>query len=115
GGSLITGNVITQCPYAQCQSAPLELGGTVIVQSCTIAGNSNPVSTTGGVWIFGSVTMTNTIVWGNTGIDLYRGFNTSLTLSYCDVGVTTFAFASPNFSADPLFLDAAGGDFNLGT
>ena len=113
-GTLIASNVMIASGCVNCGQAPIELSGTPVIQSCTITGNVNPFNITGGVAVQGgSLTLASSIVWGNTGIDLFRQTNASITPSYSNIGTSNFAFTSPNFSADPLFIDAAGGDFHL--
>jgi hypothetical protein len=77
---------------------------------CTIANNS--ASTAGGMKSEFSTgaTMKNCIAWGNSGDDLVL-YQSQLAVTYCDVegGIA----GTGNFDADPLFANAAAGDFHL--
>lgn len=82
--------------------------------NCTVAGNSAP-GTTGGNAVFierdSSVSVINSIFWGNGLGDVYVEPGSSIEVSYTLAGTV---LAGPgNFSADPLFVDAAAGDFHL--
>ncbi len=70
-----------------------------------IAGNSM------GIYIMnGSPTITNTILWGNEGEEIYVGGG-SPNIRYCDI---EGGWAGEgNMDADPLFRDAENGDFHL--
>ncbi|MBN1442323.1 MAG: right-handed parallel beta-helix repeat-containing protein [Planctomycetes bacterium] len=59
----------------------------------------------------GIVTLKDSIVWGN-GDDLLVEADGSIDASYCDVG-DELVDGPGNISADPLFADAAAGDFRL--
>jgi len=72
-----------------------------IITNCTIT-NNTAGSKGGGVYSYeSSPTLNNTIVWGNrasAGGDQTSG---NVTMNYCDI------------SGDPLFVNAAGGDYRL--
>ena len=80
------------------------------VTNCTFSGNS--ASNGGGMYSYdsSSPTLTNCIFWGNM-LDQIHDENSTTTVSHSDVeggwGGTG------NINADPLFVDAAAGDFRL--
>jgi hypothetical protein len=78
------------------------------VTSCTFGDNTSFPGSGGG--FVGSIgTLTNCILWGNTDPDVFV-LDTAVT--YCNIQSGGPA-GSGNISADPLFVDAAGGDFHL--
>ncbi len=79
GGGLSTGGsaILNECTVSQ-NSAPGGYGGgignegTLTLNGCTLSGNSAPGSYGGGIYCDeGRVMMTNTIVAGNSGADIY--------------------------------------------
>ena len=87
--------------------------------NCTVAGNTNTngVEDLGGgfnVWI-SPITITNTIVHGNVPSNAYiwAGDPVSFTAEYSDFGGDTTWAGTGNISADPMFVDAANGDYSL--
>jgi parallel beta-helix repeat protein len=78
------------------------------ITNCTIADNgANGVV----AWGTGTITLTNSIVWGNA--DDINGNPLSFTVSYCDIGDGDLAGSDGNISDDPLFVNAAAGDYQL--
>ena len=55
----------------------------------------------------------NSIVWGNTNGDVYVPEVPYVTFAYSDVPFEGFWPGTGNINADPMFVDAAGGDFTL--
>jgi len=98
-------------------------GYTSTLKNCTIANNHAPNSRGGGISIKGgNFTLSNCILWGNTdgNADLMtkqfykNGGNTTISYSIYQDGLPTGATDGGNNStADPLFANAAGGDFTL--
>ncbi len=80
-------------------------GGMVTIINSTIAGNIAPT----GAGIFGStVTMTNSIVWGNQGSQEIAG---SANVTYSDI--RGGFVGEGNMDVLPRFVDAVNGDFHL--
>ncbi len=83
-------------------------GSSAVVKCCTIANNIS-TSTPSGVYSFlGSITVSNSIIWGHTGTDISGD---SITINYSDIeggfpGID-------NIDSDPMFFDAANGDYHL--
>ena len=80
-------------------------GSAAELTNCTIVSSTNEgvVGTTAA-----TVGLRNCIVYGN-GDDL----SGSVSAAYCDIGDGDYAGTNGNISADPLFLDAANGDYRL--
>jgi PKD repeat protein len=97
----------------------------------TIAGNSVTESYSemydregGGIYLYGSdLTVVNTLLWNNTPEQIFVSDYADLTVAYSDTqdgqaGITiegnpTLHNAGGNIAADPLFVDAANGDYQL--
>jgi len=83
---------------------------------CTIAGNSIGVSATNdNSGQFDTLQLIDSIVYGNgDDIDVSTsGGNYTPTVSGCLIGDGDFSGANGNFVANPLFVNAAGGDWRL--
>jgi hypothetical protein len=61
----------------------------------------------------GLVTITSSILWGNAAGDMVSVDCSGV--SWSDVGSVDCTSAGSNLSADPLFVDSAGGDFHVQT
>jgi N-acetylneuraminic acid mutarotase len=85
--------------------------GAATLNNCTISGNS-ATSGAGGFFVNNSATvnLTNSILWGNTG-GSYSINAGSFTANYSDIE-GNYA-GTDNIDADPLFVDAANGDYSL--
>jgi hypothetical protein len=115
-GSLLAANVNSSF----CQNCPaggtVEIGGgSAVIQASTIAGNQTS-GISGGILLYGgTLNLTNTIVFGNSFMDLYKEPQASISATACDIGIANGPLGPTNFSADPRFVDLAGGDFHIGT
>jgi hypothetical protein len=78
------------------------------IENCTIVGNSAP-HTAGGV--YGSV-VTNSIVWNNTTVSGV-GTNYGGTCTFGYSCTAPLPAGTGNIMSDPLFVNAAGGDYRL--
>jgi len=85
--------------------------GLQVLKNCTISGNTS--GNGGGAVNCGddASLMINCIVWGNTGGNVNAVIPIALTASYSDIQ-DGFA-GTGNINADPLFANAARGDFHL--
>jgi hypothetical protein len=84
--------------------------GPNAVTNCTFYGNHAGGSGGGGLYDMGvTVTVTNSVFWENTWQQIVKG--DLATVTYCDVqnGFT----GTGNIGTDPLFVNAAAGDFHL--
>jgi hypothetical protein len=86
-------------------------GENVVLTDCTVANNGSVgVQAVAGPHFFTYATLHNCILFGN-GDDLAA--TGTLTASYCDCGNGDLNGYVGCFAADPLFVNAAGGDFRL--
>jgi hypothetical protein len=89
-------------------------GSVGTIRFCTIVNNTSPIDPVGNaVYVEqdSDATVTNTIAWGNDGDDFYVADDSSLTVTYT---LSQEAWAGTgNFSADPLFANAANNDYHL--
>jgi len=86
----------------------------VEITHCTIAFNQGDGSSGGnGVYVEleSSAVLRNCILWGNGGDDFYTDESSTVTATY--TLSEEVIDGTGNFSLDPLFADAAGGDFHL--
>ncbi len=124
---LIHGNQASQSVSKYGGGICVYLNSTMVVDSCTVAGNSHNVNGFGGgiaCYGNGDVTSKNSIYWGNTAnsgkqIYIYSGPD-SLVLDYCcysnDTGDVynngTFTVTN-SITTNPLFVTGTNGDYYL--
>ena len=85
------------------------------ILNCTVSSNSCSNCLWGGIHVAatGVGVVTNSIVWGNSGLSISSDPGTSITVTYCDIQGGLFSGDPTNISADPLFIDPASGDYHL--
>ena len=126
-GGNITGNLIADnwaprggAIYIDWKSGPCVYSSTITGNHANIAGGGIHHDSSGMAWVH------DTIFWNNTaptGPEVYVGAWSTLTIAYSDVdGGLSSVFTDPNailnwgsgmIDADPLFVDAVGGDYHL--
>ena len=94
----------------------ITVAGTHVVDFNTITGNVGTMNANTGIScpsVFVPLTFSSDIVYGNTvsGIGAQIG-GADCSCTYCDVGPTSVA-GTGNINADPLFANAAAGDFHI--
>ncbi|HRS95447.1 MAG TPA: right-handed parallel beta-helix repeat-containing protein [Candidatus Latescibacteria bacterium] len=68
----------------------------------------------GGLFLYGpGHSIANSIIWGNTGGNVYVTDQANVTIAYSDLPYEGVWPGTGNINADPMFVDAAGGDFTL--
>ena len=85
-------------------------GGTTTYTNCTVANNSTPYSSGTGWGIYGAsgtIYVNNSIFWGNNIV----AAGATIAVSYSDIQGGWSG--TGNINADPLFVDAAGGDYSI--
>jgi parallel beta-helix repeat protein len=108
---------VTNCIFSQNSGSD---GGGVYnrssshtVTNCTFSKNSGSYG--GGIYneSNSSVTVTNSILWGdNTIVEIYNSDTSSCSATYSDIQWVTYP-GTGNIKADPMFVDEAGGDLHL--
>jgi hypothetical protein len=88
------------------------VGAFLTMVNCTVADNSSGEQAGNGINIqeFCQVTVSNSIFWGN-GDDFAKDATSTLAVSYTDSQDVVPGIG--NFHSDPLFADAAAGDYHL--
>lgn len=93
---------------------PGDLGSSIMIVNCTVAMNACETSVFGGNGIFiegnSAATVENAIFWGNSD-DFFVDGSSELTVTYSN-SEEVFS-GTGNFSNNPLFANADGGDFHL--
>jgi hypothetical protein len=83
------------------------------VTNCTFSGN---IASTGGGMFNGTLSepvVTNCILWGDIGGEIYNDADSSAEVTYSDVQGGCGAPDANNIDAEPMFIDASGGDLRL--
>ncbi|HOO15497.1 MAG TPA: right-handed parallel beta-helix repeat-containing protein [Phycisphaerae bacterium] len=81
-----------------------------VLTNCTIVGNSAGEYGGGLAFSYSRGTLVNSIIWANSGDQIYRTSST-VSVTYCDVQGGFSGVGNKN--ADPCFVDAAAGDYRL--
>ncbi len=91
--------------------------GAYAIRNCTIAHNAS--SSIGGIRAQGyayaaaQVSVTNSIVWGNSVLDGFTTGVATIATNHSNVGLGTWTLGPGTVSVDPRFVEAAAGDFHL--
>ena len=81
------------------------------LNNCTITQNISAEGRGSGIYSYGSLTLTNDIVYGDTVSEIDNEGTTAPVITFSDI---QGGYAGTgNINADPLFVNAVGGDFHL--
>ena len=88
------------------------------LQNCTVSGNSaSTANNTGGIQCSGNAVIDNTISYFNTsvtaGLENWRVASGTPAFSNCCTTPNVEAYGTNTVTGDPLFLNAAGGDYRM--
>ena len=109
GGSASLENCVITGNIAGSAGGGLFTKRDISVLNCTFTGNTANVGAgIGDRWTFPTVTVTNSILWGNTGGEIAVS-NAIVTYSDVEGGYA----GTGNIDVDPLFVNTAGADFRL--
>ncbi|MDC1020815.1 right-handed parallel beta-helix repeat-containing protein, partial [bacterium] len=94
----------------------IDTGAVLSANNCTVTRNDstdNNNANADGIHVYntGEAILSNCIIWGNGTLDFVKASNASAQVEYSDIGV--FWNGTGNINADPLFVDAANGDYRL--
>ena len=115
---LFSGNLATG------QAGGIDNSGILTLIGCTLSGNSGEKGVGGMFDFFGKATLSNCILWGNTGsatgesaqIHNYTQYVGDTDINYCCVQGWTGTFGGVgNIGGNPLLVDPDGGDNVFGT
>lgn len=110
GNSACTGGAM-----ANLDSSAVITSNPTIVNS-TFVGNAADPGEGGGIWNLDSApTVSNCILWSNTGGEIIDYSGAGTTVTYSDVEGGWTGSGGNNLNEDPLFVDAAGPDEEYGT
>jgi len=110
-------NCVIACNTSGYQGGGVNCGwlSSVVVMNCTVSDNSSAEGGGLSVEEDGSATVVNTIVWGNNGsvgsAEIHNGGTAVVSYSVVGGGYA----GDGNIDADPLFVDAARGDYHIGS
>ena len=104
----LTGCTLTGNTAANYGGGGVSNSGTLTMTGCTLTGNTAPNG--GGVFNNNMLMLTDDILYGDTGGEIYN-VRPSPTATYCDIQGNAGTPASPdanhNFGADPMFVNGA--------
>ena len=105
--------VVLDCLFSGSECGAFCDNADILFDGCTISGNSHPSNFPGGLDVAGASapTVRDSIIRGNSPIEIQDSTGGLLTVDHSDVGGGWAGVG--NIDADPLFVDALGGDFAL--
>ena len=109
GGTITLTNCIVSGNTAQYYGGGIDNGGPMTLTNCTLTGNNAPDGGGGIDNDNGTANLTNCILYGDISNEITN--LSTFTATYCDI---QGGYAGTNnINADPLFVNAASGDFHL--
>lgn len=120
GNATVTNNVIFENTGSRCAGVYLSgAGASTSISGNTIVANNTVQTVPGGSGIsceppipFGG-TITNCIIWDNMVNTLWLDDLANVSPTYSNISTPDDTAGAGNISADPLFVDEAGGDYHL--
>jgi hypothetical protein len=105
--------VVEDCLFSGSECGAFCDNADILFDGCTITGNSHPSNYPGGLDAVGASapTVRDSIIRGNSPIEIKDSTGGLLKVEYCDVGGGWSG--TGNIDADPLFVDALTGDYSL--
>lgn len=115
---------VSNCVFSGNTGTAISNDLAMSIRNCSIHGNVNPQGITGGISNSGSLTLRNSVIWGNSGNEPHsvlqaqvRDVNDGVSARYFNSieGLSSEADKTGNVGLDPIFVDAYGPDEMKGT